>query len=424
MSKNFTKKTYQNCQDASPKFTAKKNFFSYDLETIEERPNFSSVTLAPSPNFTSHFSKLDFSDIQPPLKHFGRSTTKPSLVTKNLEIRPTTWKVQNDQLETFPNNFYLEKSSRFIHDSDACTIAARICDCLRSRSIHATFDEKKAQAKCKTSDFVFFHINLFAVKGDCIIVEVQRRKGCSITFNREYKAILEAAEGKSLLEWEKMPFHDNIPVMEIQSLEGNCIKVDTEDVIENDHKRTDSLIYSDRLEEKILGLNSLCCLTDPCKSSNQAAALISRKLIHNPKQIQKCVESIAFHASENLFVDSERDRDVFLQMHSLVLSILSNILSTAWKENFLAESIYSREQWFIDSLLPFLMEDIKCAKDRPNEAYLAARCLSTLVSNSFAAQSRVLEYQEILLDAKNVGFIAHSHLENELISLTSILQTC
>jgi len=119
----------------------------------------SAAFVAPSRDI-NYVSSLDLNNIRPPTSKPLNSTRFVPLKPKENKL-PIKWTVRNDQLERLPKIF-LEKTSRFIKDADANAIASRICDCLRLRSIHATFDNTKAQAKCTTSDYVLFHVNLFA----------------------------------------------------------------------------------------------------------------------------------------------------------------------------------------------------------------------------------------------------------------------
>ncbi|KAI2495131.1 hypothetical protein MHU86_19405 [Fragilaria crotonensis] len=103
----------------------------------------------------------------------------------------------------------LERSHVSIPDADALEIAERIAECLRTQSITASFDDNKAVAE--TACHTQFYIKLFEDDHQ-LIVEVQRRTGCSYTFHQCSKAVLRAAKGKNHVVVNLVKLSENVPL--------------------------------------------------------------------------------------------------------------------------------------------------------------------------------------------------------------------
>jgi hypothetical protein len=145
----------------------------------------------------SKFKKMS-QEPQPPPTHTEkvndckRTNTRQLL---NIPTRKLRWLVKNAApIPDLP----LETHGRIpINGTTALTVASRIEECLRKRSIDVEFNADAAQAKCKTENFVIYKIYLYqgVVKKNTIIVEVQRWKGCGIEFIHERNVIFSAAKG-------------------------------------------------------------------------------------------------------------------------------------------------------------------------------------------------------------------------------------
>jgi len=233
---------------------------------------------------------------------------------------------------------------------------------------------------------------------------------------------LKAAEG----EYLDIPAHQEFPVSGMKSikkflLEDHNEEVPNVDSVQKDIENTHALIKSGSLDEQILGLEALCCLTDPLKSSLEISMKVSNIVIRYPTKIQESLLSMLLNDTAHLNEEASGHLRVGDPKRFLILSILSNAMSTASKENCLAEAISHQEEWFTNVLVPCLIEDIRRAKSYPHQAHLAAKCLSFLVPESPAARTRVLQDQCVLDDAKNVGHFSHSCLESELKRVMSLL---
>lgn len=147
----------------------------------------------------------------------------------------------------------------------------------------------QATANLMTSENVEMHLSLWRTNGgkypDGIIVELQRRKGCSITFHRYSRYVLDAAMGDfdSVEHTEK--FGEDMDrayskrVQRLLNLETSRSPASEEEnaiiAIEIAH----GLLMKDRMDARQLGLESLCLLTDPRKTSPTTALIASQVVL-------------------------------------------------------------------------------------------------------------------------------------------------
>jgi len=120
-------------------------------------------------------------------------------INKKESGSPLSWKVTDSMVHTVPDDYDVSRSSRFITGTDASVICARLDNVFKKILVIASYDSKKAKAKCVTKNFVKLQVRLFRGRGQysCgIIVEVVRRCGSRIDFVKDCSAILNAAEGK------------------------------------------------------------------------------------------------------------------------------------------------------------------------------------------------------------------------------------
>merc|ERR1712176_566395 len=108
--------------------------------------------------------------------------------------RYTPW--SPTEVRQVPAFYPLERSSRFVH-KELEDVVVRTSEANRLLSIHAEYCDKTATATLLTSENVEMHLSLWRPSGDKegIVIEIQRRKGDSITFHRYSRCILDAIAG-------------------------------------------------------------------------------------------------------------------------------------------------------------------------------------------------------------------------------------
>eukprot|EP00586_Coscinodiscus_wailesii_P019977 CAMPEP_0172516020 /NCGR_PEP_ID=MMETSP1066-20121228/272699_1 /TAXON_ID=671091 /ORGANISM="Coscinodiscus wailesii, Strain CCMP2513" /LENGTH=489 /DNA_ID=CAMNT_0013297333 /DNA_START=220 /DNA_END=1692 /DNA_ORIENTATION=+ len=314
----------------------------------------------------------------------------------------SNWKVANSSLRPPPEHFILEKTSRFVCCTNATLISTRISDCLRDRSIEATFDDVKAKAKCMTADFVKFHIRLFLGTDEYntgIIVEIQRRKGSAISFMRDCRAILNSAEGE---EWEPQVYHMNSikqPIQEMDIFKHMKIRgIGIEEAMEQQELSIDHVIdhlrrlfrHNDKANNGILGLEYLRALTDQTKTSIETSQNIIKSILNNKniEVLNNIISIVQFNIA--LYPGNNGSDDhrfaTLAKLRHLALAVLSNILEVTSANAGGIERLLENNSWFIEGFIPILIHLLKQSKSHPHDSFLAAKALHLLVYASEEAK--------------------------------------
>jgi len=372
----------------------------------------------------------------------------------------TNWHPQHNSLRTVPNFYPLEKSSRYIHDS-AENIAARMSDACRLMSVHAEYDNEAGTALLMTDDHVEIFVSLW--KGDVqhspstpegkteqddaedenfvTIVEVQRRKGCSVSFHKYGRRLLDSASGNFT------PDDNSYSIPKVSpSIQEEKKKDEESSVLALEIAA--SLLRKDRMDARRLGLESLCLLTDPEKAGIETARLSSQVVLFGSVQdaqaenadfipdelgIREAILSLVqfgrlgeYGDFEDDLEDDEVDNDEkeFNEvLHNLALGVLSNALAAlepdkkAWEDvsdstdSFLEESREISKKELLSTLLSVLGK----AEAKPHDACLSAQCLKSLFQASKKAKKRAreLKAKQIVMTALDVGRRTHVKLETE-----------
>jgi len=147
------------------------------------------------PNFLQMLTKKSNPDIKQ-MKTIQKQNRKDSaqFIAPKFHVHKARWLVE--KASEVPEDFPFEDFSIVtVHDT-ALTVAYRIDECLRKRSVVVKFNTQTAEAVCKTASLMIYNIRLYeGVMENTIIVEVQRWKDCGLEFREEREAIFEAAKG-------------------------------------------------------------------------------------------------------------------------------------------------------------------------------------------------------------------------------------
>ena len=113
--------------------------------------------------------------------------SKTELVQKFLPIAPWTPYCLNQYMSDYP------EERIFIEDS--ATVAFRVSDCNMIRSIEAEYNNELATVEYIVPQNTHFRIMLFHGKIErYIIVDICKMSSCSLVFQEEYRAIMNAAK--------------------------------------------------------------------------------------------------------------------------------------------------------------------------------------------------------------------------------------
>lgn len=328
------------------------------------------------------------------------------------------WRVTSDNLELVPVDFPLERTHREIYQ-DAITVSNRIAETLRSLSIEAEFINEEAKAKCKTKDCVGFRIRLYAGSetGEPVVVEIQRRCGSASSFICTCRAILDAAEGKEIkavTPRRLAPFIKK-PIGQmkcLQSIPLTSIKVLTE--VEASLDTVLAMIRSKKRDSNILGLENLCSLTDPIKTTSELAISVSKYIVLGDEKYDFREEILNL---TEYVCGSDEDFNLskhLAHMRHLVFNIFANALALCKKSRCLTMAVED-QSWFVETLIPSLLNELKLAQSNTSNAYHAAWCIGSLIEGSDVARQALLEKHAvpILEEAHTIGLRRHELLYTE-----------
>jgi hypothetical protein len=199
-------------------------------------------------------------------------------------------------LRPVPAFYPLEKSSRLVEDDAPENIASRLSECLRKLSIAATYQHDSATLH--SCENVEMHLGLWKTPAHVpqrgIVVELQRRTGDSMVFHKYARTILDCAVGlvppediqpltmqDSVVYSKKvqrlMKIHNTIA--EDGEAAGGGAAAEEHETAITAIEIAHSLLTKDRMDARILGLESLCLLTDPRKTGYITAVLTSHVVL-------------------------------------------------------------------------------------------------------------------------------------------------
>mmetsp|Transcript_707 Transcript_707/g.1628 ORF Transcript_707/g.1628 Transcript_707/m.1628 type:complete len:484 (-) Transcript_707:252-1703(-) len=382
------------------------------------------------------------------------------------------------RLRPVPPFYPLDRSSRFIAD-ELEIVVNRISEANRVLSIHAQYDNENATAELKTSENGEMFLSLFKTSNgqEGVCVEIQRRKGDSISYHRYARCILDVAAGELDIKEHVKKNGDDIDLVYIKKVNRlNNLEVPNDAASERGDaivavEIAHGLLMKDRMDARLLGLESLCLLTDPRKTGSRTALITSRVVLLGTPQIdeedfidggdetpfqeiQKTILSLVQFrriGEESDFDDDKgesSEEEHITILHNLALAVLANALDVILNEDMLAEGDFSSpsapeevtrcnrrridtaesisERFLEDSLecgggseskeiMKTLITELGKANMKPHNACLSAKCLRSLCRASDKARNRAKELgaKAVVQTALDVGTRTHLKLERE-----------
>lgn len=377
------------------------------------------------------------------------------------------------QLRPVPAFYPLERSSRFV-EKDLLSVVYCVSEANRLLSIHAVYCDTTATAILITSENVEMHLSLWKPAGneDGVLVEIQRRKGDSMTFHRYSRCILDAAAGEIDLQYHVGEHGDDIDGIYSRNLQRMLTMERPKDsgseeenaiiAIEIAH----GLVMKDRIDARQLGLESLCLLTDPKKTGLTTAIIASRVVLlgstrdvdskSSPEDALLCDETPFQEIRQALLSliqfrrigdgddfgekESSEESEHITVLHNLALAVLANALdvisneelqstfspdpenvpagrarldtSESISEKFLEDSLECSENL---EIMKTLISELGKANLKPHNACLSAKCIGSLCRASNKARKRAKELgaKNVVQTALEVGTRTHLKLERE-----------
>ncbi len=293
---------------------------------------------------------------------------------------------------------------------DVSTIASRIDDSLRKRSVEVEFDNDNAEAICKTRNFVEYRIGLYASDdGKSAHVEIIRIRGCGFAYRTEYNAIIHAAKGAGVLK--SVPIKMTI-TPELLKLYTPPSRNELEDTI----YRACDQFHSRNRHNVLFALQNLASITNPGKVNTGAAHAMLELIMSNVSNVLDLI--LAIYGARTEFV-----RDIVSdQICQSILTILfQGIQYVSSKNDGFLDKTYKE---FAANLIPHLIQDVKeCESNRSNNACLALQCLQLILTNSSLAWQSVEEFnvRDIVMQAEHYGSREYFNLEQIAKSTIEVL---
>jgi len=362
----------------------------YDTNEIETQPQMLSAltigSLHPTIRFTKTITKL---------------TNKEVLKT----VDSPTWMTGN-----IPYILYEYRRPRTafeVNDVDLVTIAQRIFNCNKIRSIHSVYDG--AISNCKTTSYMKFTIRLLRLSENTILIDVQRRAGCSMAFRDEYQAIFCAAVYGEMKP-RKAHHSMTISLADVECMQGYCIPLE-EGSIERSLNASMVRLASKMYDTRVLTLQDLLSTTN--QSSIDTSPTASKLIVTKYHTIfEYIVDDIVKQVEYGDDHGDDDDDDSEEYLRSLTLTILGNILISVIDNKALLSLIH--QKYCTVSIIQSLIWYVSKAQTCPWNSCLAAKCLRLLSSTSSEVINQIGTKGYIVLkNAEEVGQCSYELLKHE-----------
>lgn len=365
--------------------------------------------------------------------------SKASPVILTLKPSGESWlkNITIEELEQFPALAHIDRNSRDIQGKDASVIVSAILDYLRQNSIQVNYEEDgPGKFRCKTFDFVSFHINMFAHSKDgstepSILVEIQRRSGCSLSFQTVRRSLLRTIDDLTQLDSETFSRRASISHTTrcidscLNCFEGTPLQMKDEDC---ETIATDALndiqnhLKSDRTDAQVLALELLAHLTNPVHTPEKIVQVAAFKLLQS-QEITDSIKSLILQgrdrskAFESLDLDLQYEVDFVENARQLALGIFLNCFKAVSDQ---IPSILSQSGgWMIEKILPCLLNNLREVEKNVHVALLSAKALTILSENSMECRGFMVQngIDEVLDHVKEYGSEWHDEIKKEAEAL-------
>jgi hypothetical protein len=288
----------------------------------------------------------------------------------------------------------------------------------RVESFNVQFQATPVQAVCETMDQVRFCVSVWELDANDIVVEVQRMCGDGRLFAGHARTILECKSSPPPPPPPPAPraFGGGsvtpVPPRPVQSMLQRC-SVPPVPPQEHDADLASAcdvaqqMLYADRYDSRLLGLQSLACLTNPWQThQNSASAFLAQD-----SKLADMVLSLALHQSwpaHAALPEAPPDTHTYL-----ALVVLAQVLqqvnpdTTAWLQPCLEKH----------AMLECLLHLVESAPTQPHFAYHAVLCLEAI----YKVKPHLSIPKLVIEQALNTGCSRHKALETAAEKLLQVL---
>ena len=333
---------------------------------------------------------------------------------KTSEMIQGRWNVRT--AKPYPS-FCVDESMNLIVGKQPSVVATMIDEFLRLSSIEVEFDEVRAEAHCRTVDYVQFFITLYTDPSSeqNTHIDVVKMDGSRHSFRKYKKDLINAMKGISMKDAmtvsKTSPRKFNMP----SHLMASYIPP-TKRELENIIIRAGERLLSRDRSVLLFILQNLATMTKPNPSSPQTSALLCELIMENKFQLWDQI--LMIYTAQ--LIDMKND-EICGQIMNACLRIISNVLSyTVSNDN--GSTLLNNETVLIEHFIPLLIDTVAHVKKIHNVC-LAMTCISILVENSSSARTILKEvdhFSQVMEQAKDYGCRESLKLEQ---TATSTIQT-
>lgn len=352
----------------------------------------------------------------------------PQYTNEGLNLKTTRRWIVNVPKPVPHYNFV--KGTKLINKS-ASYVSQKIDNYLRLSSIDANFDSENSEATCKTSDYIYFNIFLYAGPvANSTYVEMMRIKGCGFSFVKERDNIMNVAKGGEIPKQQHSTIFGSIGDKPPSLLETYVPPSQSD--LESTLLRASDKLHSNISDMTVLFiLQTLVALTTSDKFVPENAHQMSVLIMENKYDIRDRILSI--HMAQ---VSSRMDNDeVSEQICNASLTVLTNGILAMYSstnekqgEYFLEQEEQSEDQQFksfIAMFIPSVVEAVVNHETWTNNACLAMKCLEAMVFHSTATCEILREMDNdvgtLVEQAKLYGYREHLKLEQAAVAAMEAL---
>lgn len=337
---------------------------------------------------------------QQPLQGLKRSSNR-SEVKDNLEPR-ATW--INGFTPDSAAEFRRSRTSFEVSNTNSKTIAKRIFDSNENRSIYAVYDE--SIMSCKTASNLIFTVRIVHLfeKENTLLIDVRRRRGCSLQFRDEFQALFRAA---TLGEITPIEGHRSMTRLDgLDCTQIHYIPLQDSD-IESSLKIASVNIESKMYDACLVSLHDLSLTTDP--QSKETSSIACKLILDKYFNIfDYVVDDIQKHVDYSCANRHNCNSEEY--MRGLTLGLLGNILMVLPNHSVLTSLV--QDVGRLSTVIKSLQWYLRMAEECPSNSSLASKILRLFVE----IDSRLMRDTDTNLaleDAKSFGKQNYPSLEKE-----------
>lgn len=309
-----------------------------------------------------------------PKEHLKLSRMKQQTLIEPKNSDSDGWKWTLSHVSTVPMYHPLERTAIHIKET-LDIITGRISTFMKIHSIQCIYHDDLGRVDCSTNDFLDFVVQLWQKSDDKqVVVEIQRRQGCSIAMHTMRQALIETIRHGThdLIEERKehsqrtCSFLQRLPVPPTAAKDASSYCC-----LEQCLEISKHLLNSDLLDQNRLGLESFHLLTDLSKVMLDDAFETSKQIVQD-----ESLQALLFKFLTPAATIPQGVANFYNALHFLTLKILSNALEILTSQPKYVEINLNNLFW--KTVIQSSHEHIQSVQERPNEASYSIKILRLL----------------------------------------------